>query len=92
MILHYSQSIQSYDKCASVDSSMCTNDNITQKHSLEVFYKKAVPKNYAIFTGKYQCWSCFLIKLKKRQVISCEGCEIFKNIYLEKRLRKAAFD
>ena len=35
-----------------------------QKHPAEVFYKKAVRKNFAIFTGKHLCWSLFLIKLK----------------------------
>ena len=29
-----------------------------------VFYKKAVIKNFAIFTGKHLCWSLFLIKLQ----------------------------
>ena len=33
-----------------------------QKQPLGVFYKKAVPKNFAIFTGKNLCWSFFLIK------------------------------
>ena len=27
-------------------------------------YKKAVYRNFAIFTGKLLCWSLFLIKLK----------------------------
>ena len=29
----------------------------------KVFYKKAVFKNFAVFTGKYLCWGLFLIKL-----------------------------
>ena len=29
-----------------------------------MFYKKAVLKNFAIFTGKHLCWSHFLIKLQ----------------------------
>ena len=33
-----------------------------QKQLLEVFYKKAVLKNLAIFTGKHLCWSLFLIQ------------------------------
>ena len=35
-----------------------------QKQPLEVFYEKAVLKNFAIFTGKHLCWSLFLIKLQ----------------------------
>ena len=32
-----------------------------RKQPLEVFYEKGVLKNFAIFTGKHQCWSLFLI-------------------------------
>ena len=39
-------------------------DTIAQKQPPEVFYKKAVLKNFTIFTGKYLCWSFFLIKLQ----------------------------
>ena len=35
-----------------------------QKHPPEVPYKKAVPGNFAIFTGKQLCWGLFLIKLQ----------------------------
>ena len=38
--------------------------SLLQKQLPEVFYKKAVLKNFAIFTGKYLCWSLFLIKLQ----------------------------
>ena len=34
-----------------------------QKQPWEVFYKKAVIKNFAIFTGKHLCWDLFLLKL-----------------------------
>ena len=34
-----------------------------QKQPPEMFYKRAVHKNFAIFTGKQLCWSLFLIKL-----------------------------
>ena len=37
---------------------------VSQKQPPEVFYKKAVFKNFAIFTGKHLCWSLFLIKLQ----------------------------
>ena len=65
-----------------------------------MFYKKAVLKNFANFTGKHLYWSLFLIKLQAfnlrlqketpTQVCSCEYCDNFKNIYLEERLRAAA--
>ena len=54
----------------------------------EVFYKKAVLKISAIFTGKNLHWNPFLIKLQGLQhrwkatpteVTSCEYCGIFKN-------------
>ena len=35
-----------------------------EKRPPEVFYKKAVLKNFLIFTGKHLCWSLFLIKLQ----------------------------
>ena len=35
---------------------------IIQKQPPEKFYKKAVLKNFAIFTGKYLCWRHFLIQ------------------------------
>ena len=34
----------------------------SQKQPPEVFYKKVVLKNFAIFIGKHLCWSLFLIK------------------------------
>ena len=66
-----------------------------QKQPPEVFCKKAVLRNFAIFTGKQLCWSPFLIKLhssnpstllKKSptKVFSCEYCKIPKINYLEK--------
>ena len=51
-----------------------------QKQPLEVFYKKAVLKNLALFTGKYLCWS-FLF--------NSEYCEISKSTYFEEQLRMA---
>ena len=38
--------------------------NPLQKQPPEVFYKKAILKNFAILTGKHLCWSLFLIKLR----------------------------
>ena len=37
--------------------------NSSQKQSPQVFYKKAILKNFVTFTGKHLCWSLFLIKL-----------------------------
>ena len=68
---------------------------------MDVFYKKAVLKNFATFTEKRLCWSFFLIKiqafwpatfLKKRlqhRLFSCENCEILRAplfLYICKRL------
>ena len=41
--------------------SVSRND---QKQPPELYYKKAVFKNFGIFTGKHQCLSFFLIKNK----------------------------
>ena len=46
-----------------------------RKQPPEVFYKKAILKNFVIFTGKHLCWSLFFNKLKKEtpaQVFPCE--------------------
>ena len=60
--------------------------------------KKAVLKNFAIFTGIHLCWSLFLIKLQayrpaillktdSTKGFFCEYCEIFKNTLFEKHLQ-----
>ena len=61
----------------------------------EVFYKKAVFKDFAIFTGKHLCRSLFLSlqlywKENITQVFSSEYCETFNNSYFEKHLWTAA--
>ena len=67
-----------------------------KKQPTEVFCKKAVLKNFAIFTGKLFRWSYRPVGLqlyKKEtptQVFSCKHCEICKNIYFQERLRVAA--
>ena len=38
--------------------------NYRQKQPPKVFYKKAVLKNFAMFTGKHLCWTFFLVKLQ----------------------------
>ena len=35
-----------------------------KKDPAELFYKEAVFKDFAIFTGKRLCWSLFLIELQ----------------------------
>ena len=35
---------------------------LTKKQPPEMFYKKVVLKNFAIFAGKHLCWNLFLIK------------------------------
>ena len=59
---------------------------------LEVLCEKHVPKNFAIFTGKYMCRNLFLIKLQvikpvsllkreSKRVLYCDYCKVFKNAY-----------
>ena len=68
----------------------------------ELFFKKAVLKNFEIFLRKHLCWSLFLIKLsdpktaillKKTptQFFSCKYCKMFENTYFEEHLRTTAF-
>ena len=72
-----------------------------KKQPPEVFYKKAVLKNFSIFIEKYLCSSLFLtscgpsgrqryLKEIPTQVLFCEYCEIFKKAYFEENLRTAA--
>ena len=67
------------------------------KHPPEVFDQKTAPSIFAIFTGKYICWSLFFNKfagllrpatlLQNR--IWYRDCEICKNTYFEEHLRTA---
>ena len=72
----------------------CSN----QKH-LRCSIKKAILKNFAIFTGEHLYWSLFLIVswrpgtlLTKppTQAFFCEYCKIFKNTYFGEHLWTAA--
>ena len=69
-----------------------------KKQPPEVFYKKAVLKNFAIFRGKTLCWSLFLINVAGHpatlnetptQAFSCGYCKIFQNIFFEEHIQKA---
>ena len=42
-----------------------------QKQPLEVFHKKAILKNFVIFTGKHLCWGLFFIKVAGLQASNC---------------------
>ena len=60
-------------------------------------YKKAVLKNFAIFSGEQLCWSLFLVRLQaeKRLQHRCFPMYIAKflnYIYFQKHLRTAASD
>ena len=63
-----------------------------KKQPPEVFYKKAVLKNFSILTGKYLCSSLFLIKLRpfrsvtflKRDFFFCEYCQFLKKLIIKK--------
>ena len=60
-----------------------------QKKPLEMFCKKAVLKNFVIFTWKHLCCSLFFNKFIKETPIlvpSCVYWEIFKNTYFEEHL------
>ena len=62
-----------------------------QKHPPDVFYEKAVPKNFAILTGKYLFIGLQLYqKETPTPVFFYEYCEIFKNTYFEVHLRTTA--
>ena len=60
----------------------------SQRQPPEVFYKKAVLKNFAILTEKHLFWGLFLIKLQALR--SCQYCKIFQGTYFEEPLRMAA--
>ena len=53
--------------------------------------KRAVLKNFAMFTGKHLCRSpCNFLKKRLQGCFFCEYCEIFKNTNFEKHLRTTA--
>ena len=69
---------RSWSRCISVLSlqNLSIQRKVTEKtvkslnlksNCLEVFCKKAVPRNFAKFTAKYLCQSFFLIKIKRRK-------------------------
>ena len=65
-------------------SILCPKNYIvTSKYNEQkVFHKKAILKNFVIFTGKHLCWNFFFNKKETR--------EIFKNTYFEEHLQTAA--
>ena len=46
-----------------------------------MFFKRAVLRNFANYSGQHVCWSLLLIKKTPTQVFSFEICEIFKNTF-----------
>ena len=65
--------------------------------------KKYVLKNFAKFTGKYLCWSLFLMKFQalrsgtllkydSNTVFLCKFDKIFQNTYFVEYLQTAAFE
>ena len=40
------------------------DDGIITSSCSHIFFEIGVPKKFAIFTGKYLCWSLFLTKLQ----------------------------
>ena len=56
----------------------------------QMFFKIGVLKRFVILTGKYLCWSLFLINFVKEtptQVCSCEYWKIFKNSFFVEHIR-----
>ena len=70
--------------------------HLSAKTAMEVLYKKAILKNFAIFTGKHLLCSLFSIRSQaglqlyeketSAQSFSCKYYEIFKNTYFEENL------
>ena len=52
-----------YDRLNTMKEFILFSEKL-QKQAPELFYKKTVLKNFAIFTGKYLFWSLFLIGLQ----------------------------
>ena len=56
---------------------------VFQKQQLELFYKKAVLKNLAIFTGKPLCRSHFLIKLQAFKPINLLKRDSYTDVFIK---------
>ena len=65
-----------------------------------MFFKIGAPKDFAIFTGRYLCWSLFLTKLQASRpdheiLLFWTCCEkrisCLKNIFHEKHIREKTF-
>ena len=57
------------------------SNKVSEKYNKKVFYKKAVLKYFAIFTGKYLCWSLFFNKYAGLQFCN----------FIKKRLQHRCF-
>ena len=85
--LRFTTSLKVFFSCEFRDCYILHKQNSSL---LEVFYEKAVLKNFAKFIGKHLCHSLFFNKveacnfIKKEtlaKVFCCGFCEIFKNIF-----------
>ena len=85
--------IREFYKTFEIQNSKFTMNN--KKQPPKMFYKKAILKNFSIFTGKCLCSSPFLIDLRafrsvKKEIpmqeFFWEYCEIFKKAFLEENL------
>ena len=80
---------------------ICRQIKTSGRYNEQVFYKKPVLKNFAIFTEKQSYWNLFLNKtaslqpwnfikkMLRHRFFSCEYCKIFKKICFGEHLRKA---
>ena len=55
--------------------------------SSQMFFKIGALKNFAIFTGKYLCWSLFLTKLQGFRCFPVNIAKIFKSSFFIEHLR-----
>ena len=61
-------------------ASLVFNKNRCRSNCSKMFFKISILKIFAIFTGKYLCWSLFLIKL---QAVKCFPVNIAKFLSAE---------
>ena len=72
------------------------DDDIIRSSCSQMFFEIGVPKKFAIFTGKYLCWSLFLIKLQGKKnsssiVITDVKGRIHYEIFLSRYFMKYSF-
>ena len=65
----------------------CFYQKQMQRQHSQMFFKIGVLKNFAIFTGKYLCWSLFLTKLQGFRCFPVNIAKIFKSSFFIEHLR-----